>query len=443
VNALGRMLPGTLRARLERSAMLRRALPNTGWLLGDRLLRMAVSMAVSVWVARYLGPEVFGRYNFAIAFALLFGPLGLAALDRIVVRELVRAPGSRGEILGSAFALRLVGGAAAGLLATGTMALLRRGDGEMLAMVAILSGGLVVQAFDVVDWWNQSRYASRRSVLATGAGFLLAAALRVVLILQHAPVIAFAWAWSAELAIGSVGLALTHARGDGVVPARWRLDGARLAMLARDGWPLLFSSLMVIVYTRIDQVMLGQMKQSAELGLYAVAVRLVEVWYLVPAAIVTSVFPGIVELHGRDEATFHDRLQKLYNLMVAISYAVAIPTTFLAPWVVRLLFGAEYAAAAPMLAVLVWSLPFTSLGLARGAYLNTMNWNREYLVTVTAGCVVNVALNLLLIPRLGGMGAVIASCAAYWVAAHGSCFLIPRLVPTGVMLTRALLPRRF
>jgi len=434
------MLPKPLRARIEQSELLRRVIPNTGWLIADRVLRMAVSLVVSVWVARYLGPGAFGRYNFAIAFAMLFGPLGLQSLDRVVIRELVRSPAEREEVLGTAFALRLAGGAAASLLAIGTLSLLRRGDGEMLAMVAILSGAFVFQAFDVVDWWNQSGFQSRRSVLAAGTGFLFAALLRVLLILSHAPLVAFAWAWSAELVIGSLGLALAHRRRES--GARWRPRVARAAALARDAWPLLFASLMVMVYTRIDQVMLGQMKQAAELGIYAVAVRLVEVWYVVPTAIVTSVYPGLVALHGRDEAAFHDRLQRFYNLMVLISYAVAIPTSLLAPWIVGVLYGPAYARAAPMLALLVWSLPFTSLGLARGAYLNTMNWNGSYLMTVTAGCIVNVVLNLLLIPRLGGMGAVIASCAAYWMAAHGACFLDRRLVPTGVMLTRALLPRR-
>ncbi|MEO5617730.1 MAG: flippase [Candidatus Eisenbacteria bacterium] len=442
MRVLLRFLPARLRARLENSATLRNILPNTGWLLADRVLRMVVSLVVSVWVARYLGPEAFGRFNFAIAFVVLFAPLGVFGLERIAVRELVRSPGESGVILGSAFALRLAGGGLGALLAIGTMALLRRGDGEMLAMVAILSGGMLVQAFDVVDHWNQSRLQARASVLAMSAGFLAAAALRLVLILNHAPLIAFAWAWAAELVLGSLGLALSHRLREGARTA-WRASGPRITSLARDGWLLLLSSVMVSVYTRVDQVMLGLMSNPAELGAYAVAVKLVEVWYFLPAAIVTSVFPSIVESRRLGDDVFYDRLQRLYNLMAAISFAVAIPVTFLAPWVVRFLFGEEYARAAPMLTVLVWSLPFTSLGLARGAFLSTMNWNGAYLMTVAAGCVANVGLNLLLIPRFGGMGAVIASCLAYWMAAHGACFLYRPLFRTGGMLTRALLPRRF
>jgi len=104
---------------------------------------------------------------------VLFTPLGAVGLDRIAVRELVREPERAGEILGSAWALRLAGGALGGLLAIGGMALLRRGDGEMLAMVAVLSGVMLVQSLDVIDAWNQSRLRSRTSVLAMSAGFLM------------------------------------------------------------------------------------------------------------------------------------------------------------------------------------------------------------------------------------------------------------------------------
>lgn len=437
-----RWLPAPLRARLAASPTLRKLVPNTGWMAADRLVRMAVSLVVSAWVARYLGPEAFGRYNFALAFVVLFGPLGTMGLERIAVRELVGVPGEPGAILGSAFALRLAGGGAGALLAIGGMALLRRGDPEMLAMVAILSSVMLVQAFDVIDWWNQSQLRSRRSVLAMSLGFFVAAAARLVLILVRAPLTAFAIAWAAELALGSLGLAFSHRLREGARD-HWRLSRRWLASLFRDGWPLLLTGVLGTIYLRVDQVLLGQMASAKDLGVYAAAVKLVEVWYFLPAAIAASAFPSIVEAKREGDARFYERLQRLYNLMAVLSYAIAIPASLLAPWIIRVIYGPSYAAAAPMLAVLAWSLVWTSLGLARGTFLTTMNWTWAYFMTVAVGCVVNIALNLLLIPRWLGMGAAVASFVAYWAAAHGTCFLYRPLFRTGGMLTRALVPRRF
>jgi O-antigen/teichoic acid export membrane protein len=95
-----------------------------------------------------------------------------------------------------------------------------------------------------------------------------------------------------------------------------------------------------------------------------------------------------------------------------------------------------------MLSVLIWSIVFTNLGTARGLFLSAMNWTWAYFMTVTVGCIVNVGLNLLLIPRMGGMGAVIASIVSYWAASHGSCFLYRPLFRTGVLMHRALWPWR-
>ncbi len=214
------------------------------------------------------------------------------------------------------------------------------------------------------------------------------------------------------------GLALFAAyRGDGGRVAGWRFDAGRARALLRDGWPLMLSSAMIMIYMRIDQVMLGRMASAEELGAYSVAVRLVEAWYFLPLAIVASVYPSIVEARGVSEALFYERLQKLYNLMALLGWAVALPACLLSGWVVALLYGPAFARAAPMLAVLVLSLVFTNLGVARSA-------------------------NLVLIPRLGGVGAALASLIAYWLAAHGSCYLYRPLFRTGNMLTRALVMPR-
>jgi O-antigen/teichoic acid export membrane protein len=289
----------------------------------------------------------------------------------------------------------------------------------------------------VIELWYQSRVRTRDAVLSLTAAALATAALRATLILMGAPLPAFAWAGVAEVGLAGLALATVYQRTGGL--STWRVGLEECRALLRDSWPLVLSGAMILVYMRIDMVMLRQMTTTAELGAYAAAVKLVEGWYFLPTAVVASLFPSIVEARGRDPALFTRRLQRLYGAMAAAGYAVAIPTCILAPWLVRLLYGSGYDATIPMLAVLVWSLPFTNLGIARGAFLASMNWTRPYLLTVALGGVLNVALNLVLIPRLGAMGAVIASLVAYWAATHGSCFLYRPLHPTARMLTRAML----
>lgn len=433
-----RYLPGFLRAKLMGRVELQQVVSNTGWQFADNLLRMAVGLLVGIWLARYLGPEQFGLLSYALAFATLFGALSHLGLDDIIVRDVVRQPADKNEILGSAFLLKLTGGLLSFAAATGTIILLRPDDGLSHWLVGIIAAGAVFQSINIIEFWFHSQVQIKYAVIARNAAFLLCSLIKVVLILMAAPLISFAWVALFEVLLGSIGLIVAYrCRGGGRL-SDWHVNPGRGLRLLRDSWPLMLSSMVIMVYLRIDQVMLGEMAGNREVGIYSVAVRLAEVWYFIPTALYWSLFPGIVAAKSESEPRFYARLQQLYNLSAFSAYAIAVPLTLLAQWLVPVLFGDEYARAGLMLAVLIWSNLFTSLEMARSGFLTAMNWTRLYLLTVALGCALNILLNFVLIPKYGGMGAVVASLAAYWFAAHGSCFLFRPLWRTGLMLTRAL-----
>src|SRR6266581_4926211 len=432
-----RYLPPFIRSKFEGRRNLQKIAGNSGWLYANALLRAPVGMAVNVWMARYLGPQQFGLLNYVVAFVALFSAFATLGLDGFVVRDIVKDPASRDETLGSAFVLKFCGGIVTLLASVAVIVLIKRGDSLVLGLVAITAAGTVFQAFDTIDFWFQSQVRSKYTVLAKCIPFLLVAAAKVILILLKAPLVAFVWAALADVALGGVGLVVAY-RKQGHRITAWVATIGRAKSLMKDSWPLIFSSLVGMVYLRIDQVMLSQMVGDRELGIYSAAVKLAEAWYFLPV-ICTSAAPHIIEAKAVSDEMFYDRLQKLYNVMAFMGYALAIPTTFLGGWLVRLLYGEEYRAAGPMLVVLIWSVMFVLLGVARSVFLTTMNWGKIHLFTVSLGAVVNVVLNLLLIPRYGGMGAAIASCVAYWMAAHGACFFYRPLFRTGSMLTKAII----
>lgn len=440
--SVARFLPHFVAKRLEGRQNLKEIIGNAGWLFADKIVRMGVGLLVNVWVARYLGPEQFGIFNYALAFVALFSALATLGLDNIVVRDIVREPDCRDETLGTAFLLKLAGGAVTLAATLATISLMRPADSLTHWLVGITAAGTIFQAFDAIDFWFQAQVRSKYTVYAKNAAFLMIAVVKVMLIMGKAPLVAFAWAGLAEIAVGAAGLAIAY-RVNGRHLTAWRSTWSRAASLMQDSWPLIFSGIVTMIYLRIDQVMLREMVGPEEVGIYSAAVRLAEVWYFIPMALSLSVVPDIVRARAANEEVFYGKLQKYYNVMAFIAYAVAVPMTFLSGWLVNLLFGHAYSRAGSMLAVLVWGVMFVGLGIARSAFLTTMNWTRVHFFTVFLGAVVNVLLNLVLIPRYGGMGAVIASCVAYWMAAHGSCYLYRPLFRTGNMLTRAMIYPRF
>jgi O-antigen/teichoic acid export membrane protein len=219
---------------------------------------------------------------------------------------------------------------------------------------------------------------------------------------------------------------------------RPRLSVARA--LLRDGWPLMLASFAVLIYMKIDQIMLKEMAGATAVGTYAAAVRLSELAYFIPVALGTSLFPAIVRSRqNHSERTYRARMQAFYDLMATVAYLVVLPLVLLAPWLVGLLFGSGYEASTGIFQIHIWAFLFVSLGVARGKWLVAENMVRFSLLTTLLGAVTNVALNLWLIPRYGGLGAAWATLASQAVAAYLSCALLPRLWPLLGQLTLSLL----
>jgi len=437
-----RFLPDFIRAKIEGRHYLQNVISNTGWLFFDNVLRMGVGLFVGVWIARYLGPDQYGQLSYALAFVLLFSSLANLGMDSIAVRNIVRDSSLKDQILGTVFVLKLIGGSTAFVITMAAILLLRPADNLTHWLVGITAAGMIFQAFDTIDYWFQSQVKSKYTVISKNTAFLLISICKIVLISVNAPLIAFAWTGLAEIVLGSLGLIVAYRINEHYLMA-WRASLVVAKDLLRDSWPLIFSGIVSMIYLRIDQVMLGDMVNAKEVGIYSAAVRLAEVWYFIPLAIYSSVYPSIVEARAVSDALFYDRLQKLYNMMAFVGYAVALPLTFMSSWVVHFLFGAAYSRAGSMLALLIWAGLFVNIGVARSSFLMTMNLTKIHFLTVFMGCIVNVILNYILIPHYGGMGAAIASCIAYWLAAHGSCFFLKPLRKTGFMLTRALVYPKF
>ena len=171
---------------------------------------------------------------------------------------------------------------------------------------------------------------------------------------------------------------------------------------------------------KIDQIMLGQMKGDIEVGIYSAAVRVSELWYFIPTAIVSSVSPSIYAAKEKSERHYYKRIGQLLRLLTYISLAIAIPMTFLSKNVILIMFREEYIEAAKILAVHIWASLFVFMGVATLPWFIAEGLNHVSLGKTLLGAVMNVILNFLLIPEYGGLGAAIATISSQAVAAFFS-----------------------
>jgi O-antigen/teichoic acid export membrane protein len=410
-----RCLPPFVRKRLEGRHYLQKIIRNISWLFADKIVRMGIGLLVGVWIARYLGPDQFGLFSYSAAFVTLFSIFATLGLDGIVIRDLLHNPEQKNEILGTAFLIKLVGGGVTLLLAVTTILLLRPSDSLAHSLVAIVAAGTIFQSFDVIDFWFQSRVESRWAIYARNAAFVVVSTIRILLILNHATLIAFAWAASLETVLGAVGLIIAY-RANGQHVLSWNSGVSHLIKLMSDSWPLALAGMAVAVYVRIDQIMLGQMVGNNAVGTYSAATRISEVWYFIPISIVASVSPSLIEAKKVSIELYYQRLLKLFRLMVVLALSIAVPMTFLAGYVATVLYGNEYEGVGTILAIHIWASLFVFLGVAQGPWNINEGLTQLTLLRTFVGAVANVILNLLLIPKDGAVGAAIATTVSYALA---------------------------
>jgi O-antigen/teichoic acid export membrane protein len=409
---------------------------NTGWLMADKVLRLFVGLFVGVYVARYLGPEKFGILQFSMSFVALFGAFAKLGLDGIVVRNAVQDPDSRDELLGTAFGLRVIGGVVLLAVVFGTVQLTGSEPLTQL-IVMIIAAGHVLQAFQVIEFYFQSQVMARLASIAGITGLLVSSAIKLALIWSGASLIWFGWVFVVEHGLKGLVLASLYIKQR--IPLwHWRFRFTQAKLLLRDSWPLILSGLVVMVYMRIDQVMIKMMLDSKAVGNYAAAVRLSEAWYFVPQAITQSLFPAILSAKKQSEKLYYDRLQRLYDLMVWLAVAVAIPTTFLSGWVVNLLYGHDYTHAGEVLALHIWAGLFVAMGVASSKWLLSENLQAFSAINTALGAVLNVILNYLLLPYIGIMGAAVATVISYAVAAYVSLLFYSKTRINFYCLTKSL-----
>ncbi|HEY9855514.1 MAG TPA: flippase [Stenomitos sp.] len=407
-------LPTPLQERVRRSTGLKPILGNTGWLMGEQVLRMVTGMLVGALVARYLGPAQFGTYNYALSFVGLFTAVSSLGLNGLLVRDVVRDPAAGNAIMGTILALKVIGGLVAMLLAIGMTAVMAPGFPLMFWLVAVTACGLVVQAFDTVDLWFQAQVLSKYSVIAKSIAYVLANVFKLGLVCAQASLLWFSFAGVLEFLLAAVCLLLAY-RHHGNRPSAWVVSWKRARHLLTESWPLVLSNLSIVLYMRIDTVMLGHLSTNQQVGLYSVATRLSELWYVVPTAIVASVTPALMKAKDMERDVYHGRLLALFRALVLIALLIAVPMTFLSETLVVLLFGHSYQAAGPVLSVHIWAALFVFLGVAQGPWNIAEGLYKVSLSRSVMGAVLNILLNLALLPRMGAMGAAVATVVSYAV----------------------------
>ena len=391
---------------------------NTGWLLVEKMLRIIVGLFVAVWVARYLGPEQFGIFSYALSFVALFTTIATLGLDEIVVRELVKDEGCRNELIGTVFWLKLMG--AFVMLAVLAIAVnFTSNDTNTNTLIFIIASATIFQSFNVVDMYFQSIVLSKYVAYANIISLLISSIVKIFLILNEAQLIAFAWVVLFDSIVLASGFIYFYIKNNSTFKIEHLKFSKSIAVnLLQDCWPLVLSGIAIMVYMKIDLVMIKEMMNSEAVGQYAAAIRLSESWYFIPMVVASSLFPAIINAKKQGEEQYYTRLRIFYSLMLWTAIVIALPIAFFSDWIVNLLYGEEYNNAASVLIIHIWASIFVFAGVASSKWLINENLQIYLSINTGIGALINILLNLILIPKMGITGSALATVISYAMSAY-------------------------
>lgn len=403
------------------------------------MFSLFIGFIVGIYVARYLGPSQYGLLSFVTSLVSLFAVATHMGLSGVVVRELVKYPEERDEVLGSTMALKLFGGSIGFILFFIYAFSTERVANIEFSIILVISATMFLKPFEIFDFWFQSQVQARYSAIAKSTALFLVSLFKVLLVVLGAGLFYFAFAYFLQILLVATISFFFYKKTTNLALSEWKISKNRAKSLFKMGWMVMLGAFFATVYLRIDKVMLKMMIGNQSVGIYAVASQLSEVWYFIPSAIVTSLFPKLIDLHGKNMLEFNRRLQQLMDFLFFLAICFAVPVTFLAEPLVLWLYGPAYHHAGTVLSIHIWAGVFIFMRQAFSKWILIENALQFSMITQGMGALINVLLNFILIPKYEAVGAAVATLLSYATASYIVLAFYTKSRPIFWMMSRSLI----
>ena len=394
------------------------------FMMVEKLIKMLAQLSLVVLLTRFLGPDDFGQLMYCYAIVSMLGFLNSMGMENILVKRFIDFPKEQYSYLKHGLVIRFVFSFLC--VAAANVAGLFLVDDSARLLLFIISLYHLAMPLTVYVWLYQAMGRSDLAAIGLIAGILAGFIFGLTCLLLGADLIVFAWMYLLEFFVA--GMVYLYVAKNKIIKNAVQISYESSASLIKDCLPLIFSGAIVLLYMKVDQIMLGKMVNQTEVGMYVAATRLSEAWYFVGLTLIGVYFPKMLSIkNNQGQTAYWSAIVKDGRWIIWGALALAVVTSFIASPLINFFYGEVYAASASVLVVSIWAVPFVYLGaIASKMYVAE---SKQSLVFWRScwGLLINVILNFWLIPLYGAMGAAIATLVSQ--AAVGVVFNFFRVVP--------------
>ena len=388
-----------------------RILSNVAWAFSGKIVSLASVLIVGILVARYLGPTQYGLLNYVISYVTIFTILSNFGLDDIEVREMSKPERSCNEVLWAGIRLRVCLATITYVIIIITAYLHHSDNPDTFRYVSVYGLTVFPSCLNTIRNYFTSQLLNKNIVKAEIIRTIICSLLKIVLLFFEAPLFWFILTSALDIFIVSGGYFLSlRANKRGL--CRYTSSAGLTRFLLIEAFPLMLSSSAIVIYQKIDQVMIGDMIDETSVGFFATAGRFADLVVFIPIVICQTLTPLLVKAKSEKQPSEYARSQRIFvSSILWSSIILATVMSISANIVIRLTFGEAYLASIPILQIMAWKAVGTALATSSGQLIIIDHAQKWTAARNVIGCAVCIVLNLIVIPVYGAVGSAIVTVA--------------------------------
>ena len=385
--------------------MKKHFLYNMSWIFFGNILKSALSFILSIITARWLSVGDFGIINYCNSLIALFSSVATLGLNGVITKQFADDEQNSSAYISTGIILR-VAAAVLSIFILQIFAHVTNSDPVVEVILFFQSLSILFTSFDLLKFWFRYKNSAKNVIIITFIGFGVSAFVKIASLLIWHSIVLYSIGISVEGLVIALLLFVQYKKTSNFKLIFSKTKAKKMLKLS---YPFIFSAVMTTSYAQTDKLMLNSMISSESVAQYSVALTLAGVFSIIPTALMEGFQPEVMKNKNKNEEVYRTRIRQMYAITFWTSFLYCTVVMIFAKQIIMILYGAKYMEAVPALSLVVWYSAFSYFGGINHLYLVAENRTKWVQYGTLIGACTNVALNIILIPHLGIVGAALAS----------------------------------
>jgi O-antigen/teichoic acid export membrane protein len=390
-------------------------------LLISYLIKFFVGLFLNIWIIRSLGEENFGIFSYVTSLTGIFSIISTFGLQTVIITSILNSKINQiYSVISNAFIISLITGIIAAIAQL--LFVLYYNLGEM-AIIYLCLINLIIYFFDtfkILTYYYEAKVESAIVAKINNYSFLTCTLVRIIILYNNLNFYYLAFSYVLDYIITAFLLYYTFPK---TLFNLFKINFQKEISLKiiYQSLPFLLSGLFINFFMKIDLIMIKNLLNNKETGIFATSVKLTEIWYFIPGLVQSTFFPSLFGSID-NPVSYKVKIIRLYKLMIYFSLIIIIIITFFGKYIILKLFGQNYIESYNPLLVHIWAILFVSISVIRNSKLFALGLSKIFFQITLIGAILNLILCYFMIKKYGIIGASMATVISYFVIAYGLNF---------------------